>query len=118
MKSSERLASQVEKACLKLTEALVLEPWVGQDFTATVLHALPEKGSRPSQSIPKTPGKRTPKDAEKFASVTIFVENPPVIAECRGNASNGLPAEASTVKVTLVTADPSTLEILFTWPAD
>ena len=81
MKASGNLAAQVDKACLKLTEAVVLQPWVGQDFTATVLHA-----------------------GADSATSTIFVENPPVIAECRGNASDGAPEEAATVKVTLVTA--------------
>lgn len=95
MKASGNLAAQVDKACLKLTEAVVLQPWVGQDFTATVLHA-----------------------GADSATSTIFVENPPVIAECRGNASDGAPEEAATVKVTLVTADPGSREILFAWPAD
>lgn len=95
VKTSGNVAGQVDKACLKLTEAVVLQPWVGQDFTATVLHA-----------------------GSESTTATIFVENPPVIAECRGNASDGAPEEAATVKVTLVTADPDSREILFTWPAD
>ena len=118
MKSSGHLASQVDKACLKLTEAVVLEPWVGQDFTATVLHAAPVEKKRFAQEETEVPGKEASKDFEKPATATIFVETPPVIAECRGNASDGLPEEATSVKVTLVTADPATREILFTWPAD
>ena len=122
MKSSGHLASQVDKACLKLTEAVVLEPWVGQDFTGTVLHSertnAQVMGENASQGKLKDPGKEASKDFEKPATATIFVETPPVIAECRGNASDGLPEEATSVKVTLVKADPATREILFTWPAD
>lgn len=118
MKTSGHLASQVDKVCLKLTEAVVLQPWVGQDFTATVLHSVPEKEKNPAEGKSNGPVEEASKDFEKPATATIFVETPPVIAECRGNASDGLPGEATSVKVTLVTADPATREILFTWPAD
>lgn len=101
MKSSGALASQVDKACLKLTEAVVLHPWVGQDFTAVVLHASSAQDN-----------------SDRSATSTVFVENPPVIAPCRGNGADGAPEEAATVRVTLVTADVDSREILFTWPAD
>ena len=88
MKRSTQLANQVDRACMRLTEAVVLQPWVGQNFSAAVLHSS-DKGA------------------------DIFVSEPPVIADCQGN-----PEEASQTVVTLITADPETRSVEFTWPAD
>lgn len=88
MKRSTQLANQVDRACMGLTEAVVLQPWVGQNFSAAVMHSS-DKGA------------------------DIFVSEPPVIADCQGN-----PEEASQTAVTLITADPETRTVEFAWPAD
>lgn len=90
MKHSSTTASAVDKACLDLTEATVLAPWVGHNFTAVVL----------SNNAANT-------------SSRIFVEDPPVIAECLG-----LPAVGEQTIVTLVSTDVEKREIRFAWPAD
>lgn len=89
MKSSGQTASAVDRACLNLTEAVVLQPWVGQNFNATVLHS---------------------DGADK---AKILVEQPPILTTCVGG-----PDEASTVKVTLVIAEPAARKVRFAWPAD
>ncbi|MGJ4051240.1 RNB domain-containing ribonuclease [Corynebacterium macclintockiae] len=89
MKSSGQTAGAVDRACLNLTEAVVLQPWVGQNFNATVLH---------SDGVDKA---------------KILVEQPPILTTCVGG-----PDEASTVKVTLVIAEPATRKVRFAWPAD
>ncbi|MGM1323950.1 RNB domain-containing ribonuclease [Corynebacterium macclintockiae] len=89
MKSSGQTASAVDRACLNLTEAVVLQPWVGQNFNATVLHS---------------------DGADKGK---ILVEQPPILTTCVGG-----PDEASTVKVTLVIAEPAARKVRFAWPAD
>lgn len=88
MKRTTSLANQVDRACLRLTEAVVLRPWVGQNFSAAVLHV----------------GK---KDAD------VFVAQPPVIADCQGT-----PEEGTQTVVTLITADPEARKVEFAWPAD
>lgn len=89
MKSSGQTASAVDRACLGLTEAVVLQPWVGQNFNATVLHS------------------------EGKESAKILVEEPPILTSCAGG-----PDEASTIKVTLIKADPAERKVRFAWPAD
>lgn len=88
MDSSSQKANKVDRACLNLTEAVVLHPWVGQNFSATVLHS-------------------------GDSSAQVFLEQPPVIADCQGT-----PHEATTAVVTLITADPAIREVEFAWPAD
>lgn len=88
MKRTTQLANQVDRACMRLTEAVVLKPWIGQDFRAAVLHS-GEKGAN------------------------VFVSEPPVIAECQGQ-----PEEGTQTVVTLITADPETRTVEFAWPAD
>ncbi|AKS13815.1 RNB domain-containing ribonuclease [Corynebacterium pseudotuberculosis] len=90
MKHSSATASAVDKACLDLTEATVLSPWVGHNFKAVVLS-----------------------NNEAGASSRIFVEDPPVIAECLG-----LPAVGEQTTVTLISTDVEKREIRFAWPAD
>lgn len=89
MKSSSQTASAVDRACMKLTEAVVLQPWVGQNFNATVLNS--DGGDK----------------------AKILVEEPPILTTCVGG-----PDEASTVKVTLIEAEPAAREVRFAWPAD
>ena len=89
MKSSGQTASAVDRACLNLTEAVVLQPWVGQNFNATVLHS---------------------DGADK---AKILVEQPPILTTCVGG-----PDEASTIKVTLIEAEPAARKVRFAWPAD
>lgn len=89
MKSSGQTASAVDRACLKLTEAVVLQPWVGQNFNATVLNS--DGGDK----------------------AKILVEEPPILTTCVGG-----PDEASTIKVTLIEAEPAAREVRFAWPAD
>ena len=92
MARTSPIASRVDKACLQLTQAVVLEPWVGQNFQAAVLRSEPEK---------------------KQPQADIFVEAPPVMADCMG-----APAEGEAALVTLGRADPAQREVLFAWPAD
>ena len=89
MKSSGQTASAVDRACLNLTEAVVLQPWVGQNFNATVLHS--DGGDK----------------------AKILVEQPPILTTCVGG-----PDEASTIKVTLIEAEPAARKVRFAWPAD
>lgn len=89
MKSSGQTASAVDRACLKLTEAVVLQPWVGQNFNATVLNS--DGGDK----------------------AKILVEEPPILTTCVGG-----PDEASTIKVTLIEAEPAARKVRFAWPAD
>lgn len=89
MKSSGQTASAVDRACLNLTEAVVLQPWVGQNFNATVLNS--DGGDK----------------------AKILVEEPPILTTCVGG-----PDEASTVKVTLIEAEPAARKVRFAWPAD
>ncbi len=96
MRRSGSLASTVDRQCLNLTEAVVLEPWVGTSFDATVLHS-------------------------KESAAEIFVESPPVIAKCRESAGAGQPPQGTRQVVTLIVADPTdpaAAEVAFAWPAD
>ncbi|MEJ6020113.1 RNB domain-containing ribonuclease [Corynebacterium sp. H113] len=88
MKSSSALASNADRACLNKTEAVVLEPWVGHTFDAAVLHNKGEKSE-------------------------VFVENPPVFANCVG-----APEEGTQQLVSLIRAVPAELDVEFAWPAD
>ena len=91
MASSGQLASRVDRACLDLTEAVVLEPWIGHAFDSAVLH-------------------------DRGESSEVFVFEPPVFADCAG-----APPEGTAQRVSLVTADatePAAAEVRFAWPAD
>ena len=88
MGRSSQLANTVEKACLHLTEATVLEPWVGHNFDGVTL-----------------------KTGENAARV--FIVDPPVLAP-----SSGAPEEGAETTFSLVRADPAAREVNFAWPAD
>lgn len=90
MRSTSQLASQVEKACLNLTEATVLSPWIDSNFEAVILSAVPDK-------------KRA----------RAFVAQPPVIADVVG-----APEQGEQTTLSLITADPAKREVAFAWPAD
>ena len=88
MGRSSQLANTVEKACLHLTEATVLAPWVGHNFDGVTL-----------------------KTGENAARV--FIVDPPVLAP-----SSGAPEEGAETTFSLVRADPAAREVNFAWPAD
>ena len=90
MRSTSQLASQVDKACLNLTEATVLAPWVGTNFDAVVVDGGPKR--------------------EK---ARLFVLEPPVIGEAVGQ-----PATGQETTVSLVKAEVAKRDVLFAWPAD
>lgn len=96
MASSGQLASRVDRACLDLTEAVVLEPWLGLAFDAAVLH-------------------------DRGEEVEVFVFEPPVFARCVGTTAAGVPAEGTAQRISLVAADasnPVEPQVTFAWPAD
>lgn len=88
MGRSSQLANTVEKACLHLTEATVLEPWVGHNFTGVTL--------------------KTSEDRAR-----VFIVDPPVLG-----SSLGTPEEGEETKFSLFKADPEAREVGFAWPAD
>ncbi|WP_293951416.1 RNB domain-containing ribonuclease [uncultured Corynebacterium sp.] len=90
MKRTSALAGQVDNACLDLTEATVLRPWVGQNFNGVALSS----------------------DEEK-ATARLFIMDPPVFA--RGL---GAPKAGTRQEFTLITADPVNRAVQFAWPAD
>lgn len=90
MKRTSSLASTVDRACLDLTEATVLNPWVGHNFTAVILSS-----------------------DEVREQARIFVPEPPVLSHALG-----YPAQGTTTKVSLIRADETTREVVFAWPAD
>ncbi|MBP3947885.1 RNB domain-containing ribonuclease [Corynebacterium sp. Marseille-P3884] len=90
MGRTSQLANTVDRACLNLTEATVLQPWVGENFTGVVLQT-----------------------NEESDTARVFIADPPVLAECAGR-----PEEATEVGMSLVRADVDKREVLFAWPAD
>ncbi len=90
MRSTSQLASQVDKACLNLTEATVLAPWVGTNFEAVVVDG-----------------------GEKREKARLVVLDPPVIG-----VAVGQPPTGSETTVSLVKADVAERDVLFAWPAD
>lgn len=85
MRKTSQLASRVEKACLALAEATVLQPFASQHFTATVLHAATET-----------------REAE------ILLADPAVMAPCEG-----APPLGTRLRAQLLTADPATRTVRF-----
>lgn len=90
MKRTSALAGQVDNACLDLTEATVLGPWVGQNFDGVVLSS----------------------DKER-STARLFIVDPPVFAKTLGAPQSGTQRE-----FTLISADPVKREVQFAWPAD
>ncbi|MFC9477240.1 RNB domain-containing ribonuclease [Nocardia sp. NPDC056952] len=85
MRRTDAVAGKVDRACVDLTEATVLQPRVGTEFAAVVLRDA--NGSRPAE---------------------IFVSEPPILARCAGQ-----PPEGENVAVRLAVADPGTRTIGF-----
>lgn len=89
MRRTTALASNVDRACLRLTEATVLTPYVGDTFPAIVLASMPEQNKS-----------------------RIFISEPPMLCGCAGS-----PEEAIEVTVRLEDADIEKRTVTFTWPA-
>ncbi|MEV0062698.1 RNB domain-containing ribonuclease [Nocardia sp. NPDC050718] len=89
LRRTDSVASKVDRACVDLTEATVLAPRIGTEFSALVLREA--NGTR---------------DAE------IFVTEPPILGRCEGK-----PPEGKHVSVRLVTADVATRTIGFDYAA-
>jgi exoribonuclease R len=87
MRGSDSTASKVDRACIDLTEASILENRVGEQFSARVL-----RGSD---------GKR---------AAEIFVDTPIVIGKCAGE-----PPEGEKVTVRLTVADTTSRRIEFAY---
>lgn len=85
MGSSDRVAGQVERACVAQAQAWSLADRIGEEFDATVLRAA--NGD----------------DAE------VFVGEPPVIARCTGDGVG----EGQRIRVRLAEADPYNREVAF-----
>ena len=90
MMRTNQLANTVDRACLNLTEATVLQPWVGHNFQAVIMQTNEEAGT-----------------------ARVFILDPPVLAECAGQ-----PEEATETMLSLVHANPQERDVLFAWPAD
>ncbi|TCJ93455.1 RNB domain-containing ribonuclease [Nocardia alba] len=90
MRRTDSVANKVDRACVDLTEATVLAPRVGTEFSAVVLRAA--NGSRGAE---------------------IFIADPPILGRC-----DGAPLEGATVPVRLTVADPDTRTIAFAYDAD
>lgn len=87
MSSTDSLSGKVGRACIDLTEAVVLSSRVGQEFDATVI-----------------------KDATDRRDAEVFVEAETVIAPCAGE-----PREGERVTVRLTRADPAARKVHFTY---
>ena len=105
MGRSSQLANTVEKACLHLTEATVLEPWVGHNFDGVVL--------KRGEDVVSDPGSASAGKGGEAAPARVFIVDPPVLAP-----SAGSPEEGAETKFSLVRADPDAREVGFAWPAD
>lgn len=90
MKQTSALASQVDNACLDLTEATVLRHWEGQNFNGVALSS-----------------------DEGKSTARLFIIDPPVFA--RGV---GAPPAGTRQEFTLILADPVNRAVQFAWPAD
>ena len=100
MGRSTQVANTVEKACLHLTEATVLEPWVGHNFDGVVLKRGDDTVAGPGKGAEGAPAR-------------VFIVDPPVLAP-----SAGAPVEGAETKFSLVRADVDAREVGFAWPAD
>ncbi|MCQ4622670.1 RNB domain-containing ribonuclease [Corynebacterium sp. CCUG 70398] len=90
MGRTSQLANSVDRACLNLTEATVLQPWVGHNFNGVIL--------------------RTDQENDE---ARVFVIDPPVLADCLGH-----PEEPREATMSLIRADVEEREVVFAWPAD
>ncbi|WP_225728725.1 MULTISPECIES: RNB domain-containing ribonuclease [unclassified Nocardia] len=89
MRRSDGLAGKVERACIDLTEATLLASRAGAEFDAVVVREA--NGNRPAE---------------------IFVADPPVLGPCVGG-----PPEGESVRVRLISADPTARKVTFAFPA-
>ncbi|MDJ0393010.1 RNB domain-containing ribonuclease [Rhodococcus sp. G-MC3] len=87
MRGSDSAASKVDRACIDLTEAAVLESRIGEQFTALVLRG-----------------------AEAKRAAEVFLEAPIVIGRCTGE-----PPEGEKVSVTLTVADTNSRRVEFAY---
>ncbi|MFD6894415.1 RNB domain-containing ribonuclease [Rhodococcus sp. NPDC060086] len=87
MSSSDSLSGKIGRACVDLTEAVVLSSRIGEKFEATVT-----------------------KDATDRRDAEVFVESETVIAPCAGK-----PREGEHVTVRLTRADPATRMVEFAY---
>ncbi|MGW6725916.1 RNB domain-containing ribonuclease [Nocardia sp. NPDC055029] len=85
LRRTDSVANKVDRACVDLTEATVLAPRIGAEFSALVLREA--NGSRPAE---------------------IFVADPPILGRCEGQ-----PPEGEHVSVRLAAADVATRTIAF-----
>ena len=90
MRGSDSVASKVDRACIDLTEAHVLNDRVGEAFSALVLRG-----------------------AEGKKTAEVFVADPIVIGKCVGD-----PPEGQAVSVTLTVADTASRRVEFAYEAD
>jgi exoribonuclease R len=93
MTATDRVASAAERAAVELTEAVLLQNRVGEEFDAAVVDV-----EKPRDTA--KPG-RTPRG-------TVALDEPPVVARCDGDLPLG-----ERVRVRLVTADPTERRVLF-----
>ncbi|MFD2757276.1 RNB domain-containing ribonuclease [Gulosibacter faecalis] len=89
LQNSGRIAGSIENECINLAEAVALQDAVGEEFDAGLL-----RGG----------------DGDHHAEV--FVTEPPVIAQCRGDVPAG-----EHVRVRLVEADVAKRRVRFEYPA-
>lgn len=85
LRSADSLSASAERACVDLTESVILADRVGQSFDAVVLSGAQEK--RPAR---------------------IFIPDPAVIASCTGS-----PEQGTRLPVVLTTADPTSRTVEF-----
>ena len=87
MRSSDATANKIDRACIDLTEAVVLADRIGEKFQAVVVR--------------EADGKR---DAE------VFIADPPIMTRCTGK-----PPEGRTVTVELAVADAVARSVVFAY---
>lgn len=90
MERTSALAGNVDRACLRLTEATVLAPHIGEVFDAVVLNSEPEKNKS-----------------------RIFLDNPPLLCGC-----TGAPEDGTKQRVLLTETDIVKRTVTFVWPAE
>lgn len=90
MRTTTGKTSQVDSAVLRLTEATILKPWVGQNFDAVILQTNEDKGN-----------------------ARALVIEPPVMGFV-----SGTPEEGTETVISLIEADIESRNVTFAWPAD
>jgi exoribonuclease R len=119
MADTDRVASAADRGAVELTEAVLLQHRVGEEFDAGVVDVdAAQKPTAPAQVPASTPaparspvpvasqnngGRRTRK-----AGGTVALDDPPVRARCEGDLPLG-----ERIRVRLAVADPATRTVLF-----